>query len=159
MKNNFRCLRKAVIICVVLFLAGVSQTVYAQESEKSEDKELPKPGKVLLRSAIIPGWGQFANKKYLKAFGFFGVHAYFTYRFFEEQEQVKLTDDPELKENLEYQRNTWAWRYLAAYLLNLTDAYVDAHLAGFPEDTGDDNVDVSFAPARRGLMMNVSISF
>ena len=158
MKRNIRGLHRAVILCALLLIAGTSQTLFAQESEKPEE-ELPKPGKVLLRSAIIPGWGQLTNKKYIKAFGFFGVHAYFTYRFFEEQEQVKLTDDPELKEDLEYQRNTWAWRYLAAYLLNLTDAYVDAHLAGFPEDTNNENVDVSFAPARRGLMMNVSISF
>lgn len=159
MNKDHGCRCITVIIWLLLLTVGTSQVIFAQENAPSEEEQLPKPGKVLLRSAIIPGWGQLANKKYIKAFGFFGVHAYFAYRFFDEQSEVKLTDDPELKEDLEYQRNTWAWRYLAAYLLNLTDAYVDAHLAGFPEDTDDESVDVSFAPSRRGLMMNVSVSF
>ncbi len=148
--------RQIFIICFLIIFCSFSQTLYGQDNGESADEQnIPKPGKVLLRSAIVPGWGQWVNGKYIKSVGFFGVHAYFTYRFFEGQQQVRSANTAEEKEDLEYQRNTWAWRYLAAYLLNLTDAYVDAHLAGFPED----EFDVGFAPMRQGLQMNISISF
>lgn len=149
---------RSVLVKVLFFiLIGLlsCKTTLAQEEESEE--ELPPPGKVLLRSAIIPGWGQLANKKYLKAIGFFGANSYFVYKFFDMNQNIQQVSGEE-KEQLEYNRNTWAWRFLAGYLLCLTDAYVDAQLAGFPEDE-EDFVDLDFAPVHKGFIMNLSVSF
>jgi len=115
-------------------------TLYSQD--QSADSLEYSPRGALLRSAVIPGWGQMYTRHYLKGVGFFAVHAYFGYRFYEGHQQLAGVNDLQRREQLEYRRNTWAWRFLVAYLLCLTDAYVDAHLSGFPDDTGDLSIDV-----------------
>lgn len=132
---------------------------YVPAQAQTEDKTseaLPSPRGALIRSAIIPGWGQLYTKHYLKSTGFFAAHTYFAYRFYKKHQTIDDIDDETKKNRAEYNRNTWAWRYLAAYVLCITDAYVDAHLAGFPEDDG---LSLNMTPLEQGWIVQVGYSF
>ena len=94
-------------------------------------KKSKSPKGAMIRSAILPGWGQVYNNKYLKALVYLGGESYFIYRYSAINNELKndnaTEDDIKKKEHL---RNGWAWLFSAGYLLALGDAYVDAHLHG-----------------------------
>ena len=98
---------------------------------------VPKsPRGAVLRSALIPGWGQWYNGQKLKALlvlgvelGLAGNSVYFN------QLAVQSTTDWE-REFYQNNRSQYLWWFLGVYLLNLLDAYVDAHLWDF--DAGPD---------------------
>jgi len=102
----------------------------------------------MLRSAVVPGWGQMYNHKPLKAAVVVGGEGYLIYRIFKElnlqndalarQEDAIAAGDAAaesvavLEANLHRDRKiTWIWWTMAAHLLQMADAYVDAHLAPF----------------------------
>jgi len=94
------------------------------------------PRGAIFRSALLPGWGQWYNGKKLKALivlggelAIVGNAVYFN------QKVVRSSSDFE-KQYYQYYRNRAFWWLLAAHLLNILDAYVDAHLWNF--DTGPD---------------------
>jgi len=120
------------------------------------EEEKPSPGISLVRSALLPGWGQLSNGKIIKAGIIFSGHVYMGYQFIRWHDKLQSATGADRRDNLEYTRNTWGWRFLAGYLLNLADAFVDAHLAGFPED---ESLALNFQPLSNGWMMNVSIDF
>lgn len=149
-----------VIGCLLGILSAMAPGLVKGQSQDSmqnqEKQKLPSPKTALIKSAIIPGWGQFYNHRYLKAAGFFGVEAYMGYEFFHLNYKLKHITDSKIRHQVEYDRNTWGWRYLAVYLLCITDAFVDAHLAGFPKDNP---VTFRMAPRRRGWVMDMSVTF
>jgi len=110
----------------------------------------------MLRSAAVPGWGQVYNRKYLKAAAVVGVEGLLAYGALHElglendavdRQSALLAagGDPQDPEFLlaEQDKNThrnrkisWIWWGIAAHLLSMADAYVDAHLATFDADFG-----------------------
>jgi len=129
--------------------------VYGQ-SNADTSEALPSPRGALIRSAVLPGWGQLYTEHYLKSAGFLAAHAYLAYRFYEKNQDLGDIRDETKKARAEFNRNTWAWRFLAAYLLCITDAYVDAHLAGFPEDNG---LSLNVSPRDHGWAVQLGYSF
>jgi hypothetical protein len=115
-----------------------------------------RPFFVMLRSAAVPGWGQLYNRKYLKAAGVVAGEGLLAYQawneFRKENDAVERLEtllesgsDPSdpayiaVDEEREAHRNrkiNWIWWGLAAHLLSMMDAYVDAHLATFDADFG-----------------------
>jgi len=115
-----------------------------------------RPFFVMVRSAVVPGWGQVYNHKFLKAGmvvageGFLGYKAWQELQ--RENDAVSRLDavgqagfrpgDPEYTDALldvETHKNrkiNWIWWGLAAHLVSMVDAYVDAHLASFEADFG-----------------------
>ncbi len=102
----------------------------------------------VLRSAIIPGWGQIYNESYLKVPVVWGLSGWFIYNYFRNDKKYKdyrnlylITTDPNdsrqrsmYKDNREFyrdQRDLFAMYFVFTYLANLVDAYVDAHLFDF----------------------------
>jgi hypothetical protein len=100
----------------------------------------------VLRSAIIPGWGQFYNEAYWKIPVVWGSLAYLGYIVFDNNKlykhyqdlyQASLLNDEEnktflrLREFYRDQRDINIVFLGLAYLLNLLDAFVDAHLFDF----------------------------
>jgi hypothetical protein len=115
------------------------------------------PNGALLRSALMPGWGQWYNKQKLKALLVFGGElAIIGNIVYYNQMAVKSVSSIErdfYKEN----RNRYYWWLFGIYLLNLLDAYIDAHLIDF--DTGPDlsaNLDLT---ERNIFFLNIRFVF
>lgn len=104
------------------------------------------PFKVMLRSAVLPGWGQAYNGKYWKTAIVVGGEGFLIYKAF--QELGKENDAVDLLSTLtpgtpEYEaaaeakdthynlKVNYIWWTIAVHLLQMADAYVDAHLADF----------------------------
>lgn len=104
-----------------------------------------KPTMVLLRSAIVPGWGQFYNKQYIKATIFAGGEWYLIYGIAQDWKQTdhysktfKSATDLGIK-GTEFhlytkyrdRRNLKMWIMAATMFYSMFDAYVDAQLSDF----------------------------
>ncbi|MBK7106620.1 MAG: hypothetical protein IPH62_15205 [Ignavibacteriae bacterium] len=106
------------------------------------------PTGAMLRSAIIPGWGQFYNESYWKIPIIWGAAAWFVYGWQGENDNYnyfsdlynKSLLDPSNNLTLVYKNIRDGYRdnrdlfaiYLGlTYFLNVIDAYVDAHLFDF----------------------------
>jgi len=121
-----------------------------------------RPFSVMLRSAAIPGWGQAYNRKYMKAVTVLAGEGLLAYQAWNEFQNEKdaldrhdqayqasidrgdpypnldpavLAADDERIAHLNRKIN-WIWWGVAAHMLNMIDAYVDAHLATFEADFG-----------------------
>ncbi len=91
------------------------------------DQPLKSPTGAVLRSAVLPGWGQVYNEQYWKAGLAFSVNAtlgFFIYRY---HHLYRTTG------NKDYQnkRNQYTWYFALGYALTMLDAYVDAYLYKF----------------------------
>lgn len=99
----------------------------------------------VLRSAVVPGWGQIYNDSYLKAPIVWGICGWFVYNYilnnnnYTKYKKLYLTEPSATfgdvyklrREFYRDQRDLFAMYFVFAYLGNLVDAYVDAHLFDF----------------------------
>lgn len=134
------------------------QALLVEESPKKSKS----PVGAMIRSAILPGWGQVYNKKYLKALVYLGGESYFALKYFSLDDKIQkmIADgkDENIIEEKENERNGWAWLFSAGYLLALGDAYVDAHLYGL---YSDNKLSIGFRPDERSrtLQMQLKLIF
>lgn len=107
------------------------------------------PTGAMLRSAVLPGWGQFYNESYWKIPIIWGLSAWFISAWIRQNKNYKHYSDLYNNSLLETSNNQYkdsykrvrnAYRddrdlfaiYLGlTYFLNIIDAYVDAHLFDF----------------------------
>ena len=111
------------------------------------------PFKVMLRSALVPGWGQLYTHQPLKAAAVVGGEGFlFASAFRELKRQNDAIDravfaaaagDTLARDQASLEADThrnrkisWIWWGVAAHLLSMADAYVDAHLSTFEADLG-----------------------
>lgn len=111
------------------------------------------PYKVMLRSAVVPGWGQMYNHQPLKAALVVGGEGFLVAKAIHElhlqNRSLQRAADLEalgdvagqeaatLEADLHRNRKiSWIWWGVAAHLLSMADAYVDAHLSTFDRDLG-----------------------
>ncbi|MBN1893348.1 hypothetical protein JW906_02590 [bacterium] len=103
------------------------------------------PSAVMLRSALLPGWGQWVNgcrfKAVIAAGGTAALAA--TAVWNNQKRQAASTGDE--RTFYEDGRSQAIWYLAALYGLNLMDAYVDAHLKHF-----DVSGDLSVQPGQAG---------
>jgi len=124
----------------VLFVSRV------QAQEKADSLDVPmletkSPTVAMIRSALLPGWGQWYNDQKWKALLVFGGEAALVGNaIYYNQRVAESTTDDERRFYRDV-RGRFLWWLLAVHLLNVLDAYVDAHLWNF--DTGPD---LSFYP-------------
>lgn len=150
----------SLLIRAVFLMLCLSSCAMAQENLKVADsaKIIPKhnPGKALLMSAILPGAGQVYNRKYWKVpiiYAGFAACGYFInfnnsrYQQYRKayilradgdttttDKYVNLYSEANLLELKTYYRRNRDLTIIittAVYVLNLLDAYVDAHLFNF----------------------------
>lgn len=130
---------------------------------KTPDSVKIIPKKALIRSAIIPGWGQLYVKKPIKSLFFVAAEAYHIYTSYyyhdiylhvkdtkndmgidawslltTEEKQVAVKNHTGYSLKLkpwkpEEMRNKRLWWVAGFYIIGMVDAYVDAHLYYFPK--------------------------
>jgi hypothetical protein len=168
---------------IILFFLLVSKINFAQtDTTKKNYPSLSdsvfvmqkSPWGAVLRSAIIPGWGQIYNQSYFKAPIIWGLSAWLTYLWFWNNRNYKEAANNYFFYNQQYQNSgnpndqSLAASYFSnknfyqdqrdlvaiymglTYLLNLVDAYVDAELFDFSIQENS----VSHSP-----MLNMRINF
>ncbi len=123
--------------------------INAYRTENFTPQPKRSPSMTMLKSVAFPGWGQYANKKYLKSGIIFAIESYFIYKAIDFGMKAKdsraywkslpdslvsekaaafrlYTDD---RDN----RNSNIWYTVIVTFLSMIDAYVDAHLQDFPK--------------------------
>jgi len=93
------------------------------------DQPLKSPWGAVLRSAVLPGWGQVYTHQYIKAGVVFTVNAALLWTVLDYDRQWNDTKNESFRDK----RNQYMWYLGLAYILTLVDAYVDASLFGFDE--------------------------
>lgn len=106
------------------------------------------PTGALIRSAIVPGWGQVYNRKYIKAVIIAAGESWLAYGIYNDWKEAdehqrnfqSATDDPayQASEFAKFtdardQRNLKMWILAAGIFYSMFDAYVDAQLANFDQ--------------------------
>jgi hypothetical protein len=124
-------------------------------------------------SALLPGAGQFYNKSYWKVPVVLGLVGYFAYEFYDNDKQYRdyrdrysatqTPENPAGDENLKTlrqfyfnQRNDFVWYFTIVYVINLIDAYVDAHLFDF--DVREEKL-TRFGTTDKEYRLNVKVKF
>lgn len=164
------------IYCCIGFIssAQVNDTLKERKNQLSGDTAKPalkpveaySPRKAIIRSAIIPGWGQVYNKKYWKlplVYGALGTSAYLFFRNLKQYKEAKeayilatdnnpnnddqiqqpyftVKDQPErirtFRNQVRQNVDYSVLFFIIFWGLNVADAAVDAHLKTF--DVSDD---------------------
>ncbi len=105
----------------------------------------PEPLLVMLRSALIPGWGQLTNGRLWKAFLAVGTEGYLVGRVVRSQGDLRdlegqltgatsFADSSRIQLDIETKRNErtgFVWWTATAVGVSMLDAYVDAHFRQF----------------------------
>jgi len=145
------------------------------------------PWKAVALSAIIPGLGQFYNQSYWKIPIIAGLGGYFGYeiisnnnkfndykdRYADSQTTTNPDGDPVLRNYREFyrdQRDQFILYFIFLYVINIVDAYVDAHLFDFSvsdsylhtsQKSGRDMLisKQTGTPIKRGSILNIKINF
>lgn len=150
--NYLKSLIRIIISTTLLFIL-LSPKLFSQSEELiiTEEKAdtvfimQKSPWGAVLRSAVIPGWGQLYNESYWKVPVVWGFAGWFVYNWIDTNDKYILnrdltanTSDPVLERRFRNlrdfyrdQRDNFAIYLALTYLLNLVDAYVDAHLFDF----------------------------
>ena len=154
---------------LIILLAGYPALAAGAESTRVDS--LPGPRSALLRSAILPGWGQYYNGRPFKALFFAAAStAALTAVVVEHRELDRLADEltalqnaggsPTRIDNLETRfqdqsgkRNTRLLYCALSIAFAAIDAYVDAQLADF-----DAGVQLEMRPGGILLRLNATLS-
>ncbi len=156
--NYLKSFQKIILSLIIVLLLLASNT-YAQAEQDTiqnvQNKDsvfvmTKSPWGAVLRSAVVPGWGQFYNESYWKipvVWGFLGYYSYVwvdqnnKYKDYRDQylyllkhnpdEEYKISRIKEIRDFYRDQRDEFAIYFGLAYFLNLLDAYVDAHMFDF----------------------------
>ena len=125
---------------LLVLLAG--QPAYATEAEtdstrtvqsgpSTEAAALPSAHGALLRSAVLPGWGQFYNSRPVKGLLFGAASATALTSVVVEHRRIRSAPTPEEHQDRTARRNSRLLYFALSVALAAIDAYVDAHLADF----------------------------
>ena len=130
----------------------------------------PSPSGALFRSLIVPGWGQLANGKPVKAAIVASVEGallagmvYEKIQADDARERSREADTEEERQEAIGEKNrhlnrrdNYGWWSLAAVLYSIADAYVDAHLAGYDEEW---RLNASLDPEAAGARLGLAVVF
>ena len=106
-------------------------SVLSTEAMPSGAAALPSAHGALLRSAVLPGWGQFYNDRPVKGLFFGAASATALTSVVVEHRRIRSAPTPEEHQDRTARRNSRLLYFALSVALAATDAYVDAHLADF----------------------------
>ncbi len=171
LKDCLNCLTLSIshIVKIFAFLAIISFSGFSQQispndtTSQQEDSVYvmsKSPWGAVLRSAVIPGWGQFYNESYLKIPVIWGLGIWFGYEWQQYNDlyvayrnRFNRSGSANDRSNQIFyrdQRDLFTIYMVIVYLANLIDAYVDANLFDF---------DVSENPYTKTPMLNMRVNF
>ena len=147
----------------MLIIVSTSSNGQKQTEENSPSDTVfvmhKSPWGAVLRSAVLPGFGQFYNESYWKIPVIWGIGAWFVYGWIQNNDEYVTnknlfieTGQETYKSQRDFyrdQRDNFTIYLVLLYLLNLVDAYVDAHLFDF-------NVDEDFLTGSTRLKIRVN---
>ncbi len=146
--NYSKSLIRIIISTFILFIF-LTSNLFSQSEElliKEEKTDTvfimqKSPWGAVLRSAVIPGWGQLYNESYWKIPVVWGFAGWFVYNWIDTNDKYIKSRDLYIETDQRIyllrrdfyrdQRDNFAVYLVLTYLLNLVDAYVDAHLFDF----------------------------
>jgi hypothetical protein len=163
----------AFLIVQALFAADslkMSDTLISN-ANKAKPEFSPKPSTAALLSTVLAGAGQTYNRKYWKAPVPLALEATLLYYALDYNRQ--MNDLIKLRTQLnplsaEYaqarkewedkrnSRNILEWSILAAHLLNILDAYIDAQLYDFDKEV---QTSVHYSDRLNSMVLTVSVKF
>ena len=145
---------------LVALLITAPSNLICQEADSVKIRRTHPTG-ALLRSALVPGWGQLYSRKYIKAVIIAGLEGYLINGIYSnwrkadyhEKRFKSAFDNPEYQadqfakyEKALEKRSTKMWFLAATIFLSMFDAYVDAQLSDF--DQTDKAFEVHLGPGR-----------
>jgi len=154
------------VILLIIFLA-LQSSAFCQYPDSTNIRKVNPTG-ALFRSVFVPGWGQFYNKKYVKAALIAGIEIYLMNEVYTHWHKASLHkkhftsafDYPiyQAEEFARYEkeldrRGNASWFLAATIFLSMFDAYVDAQLSDF--DQKDKAFDVYIGPGRDDAVVAV----
>lgn len=162
LKSSIRLTVKVLLLLLICsefsYSQNIESTASLQSSSDTTFQMTKSPWGAVARSAIIPGWGQFYNESYWKIPVIWGTAAWFVYNWvdnnnlYNDYRSLYQSTQNEYYRRLRNfyrdQRDNFTIYLGLLYLLNLVDAYVDAHLFDF-------NVDNNFG--RNEIQVNLRI--
>ncbi|MCB0746731.1 MAG: hypothetical protein KDC90_04640 [Ignavibacteriae bacterium] len=143
---------KILLLILISFATNLAQNAEADTSLAINESDTvfvmqKSPMGAMLRSAVLPGWGQFYNESYWKIPIVWGISAWFAYNWIEQNDSYKYYQDlynisltetsngnsdyKSLRDFYRDDRDLFGIYLGLTYFLNLIDAYVDAHLFDF----------------------------
>jgi len=145
------------VLGLLLVLAFLTPPLEAAEPGPEEG---PSPTGALLRSIVLPGWGQVANGQWLKGGLFFTAYGGFiAWGVSINQDLQDAKGNPDVTEaelsSLTSSRNAKYWLAGLTLFLSAVDAYVDAHLNHFDDKI---DADVGMLPGEEGPLLGLSLS-
>lgn len=164
------------LVDTVLYRPGQFLTPYrpVTDPENLERRLSQNPTVALIKSVFIPGLGQLGNRRYIKAAFFMGLDAWFVGSVihygrqasdfrdqYEKSTDIAARNDYyDLYQDRKNQRNKFTWYAVIVTFISMFDAYVDAHLSGFPQKADEGRVSFNLEPSFEGeVAAYVSISF
>ena len=120
---------RPVLAALLLALGRGLCPASAAETAAPDSLQQLTPRGALLRSAVLPGWGQYYNKRPLKALFFGAATAGFLGATLVEIHSLSQARTPEDHQDRAARRNTRFLYLLGTATFAALDAYVDAHLA------------------------------
>ncbi len=159
-----------IVVLLGILILTSSVSLSAQDSVVIEKRKKHSPTGALLRSLVVPGWGQLYNDKYIKAGIIAGLETFLIYQTAYYWERTSTYEDLYTSDTndvsrydkfLQYDRyrdlrNQHIWFLGITVFYSIFDAYVDAHLKNFDVDItpdfDDDRQDLT-------LWLNISINY
>ncbi len=125
-------------LILVYFLVFLFFSLSCFASEDGEDTSKDRSLNALQKSMLMPGWGQFAEKKYLEGAAFLSAEIFCLYKIFENNhrgnenyilyEAAGNVDDVvkyrDLTEKYDRKRNVFILTAVGIWAVNLIDIYV-----------------------------------
>jgi len=166
----------ALVIDTSIFLPGNIFSAYtkADDPRNFEKSLVQNPTKALFKSMIIPGWGQYGNKRKYKALLFFGLDVWFISSAikygnqtsdFRNQYDAADINDISLRNDLyskflnrKDQRNKFTWLSVIVTFISMFDAFTDAHLSGFPKKEIQETLSFDYESNRKDIF-KISMSY
>ena len=116
---------------LLALLAGRPAYATEVEADSTRTAALPSAHGALLRSAVLPGWGQFYNGRPIKGLFCGAASATTLTAVVVEHRRIRSAPTPEEHQDRTARRNSRLLYFALSVALAAIDAYVDAHLADF----------------------------